>query len=232
LRGTKTAEASAPATDAPGVTEAAKPAPAADAKATAEAPKPAETKQAAEPAKPADAPKASADVAPPAAMPQTPAIAVLPEKPLRAGPVSIFVSRKEGKLFVRKGFEPVFTMPVTIAKRDQPLGTHVFTATEFKDDGQSLRWVAVSLPVDARAEPRAEAPRGRLHGRRETKPVVAAPAPHAGPSAAEVLERIDLPKEALDRIVGMLSPGASLIVSDQGLGGETGKETDFIVLTR
>ncbi len=244
LRGTKTAEAASPATDAPArpVAEVATPAPAADAlaeaKATAEkaapteAPKPAETKQAAEPAKPAEAPKASADVAPPAATPPTPAIAVLPEKPLRSGPVSIFVSRKEGKLFVRKGFDPVFAMPVTIAKRDQPLGTHVFTATEFKDDGQSLRWVAVSLPVDARAEPRAEAPRGRLQGRRETKPVVAAPAPHAGPSAAEVLERIDLPKEALDRIVGMLSPGASLIVSDQGLGGETGKETDFIVLTR
>jgi hypothetical protein len=29
-----------------------------------------------------------------------------------------------------------------------------------------------------------------------------------------------------------MSPGASLIISDQGLGPETGVGTDFIVLTR
>ena len=29
-----------------------------------------------------------------------------------------------------------------------------------------------------------------------------------------------------------MSPGASLIISDQGLGPETGTGTDFIVLTR
>ena len=29
-----------------------------------------------------------------------------------------------------------------------------------------------------------------------------------------------------------MSPGASLIISDKGIGGETGKGTDFIVLTR
>ena len=50
------------------------------------------------------------------------------ERPLKPGPISVFVSRKEGKLFVRKGFEPVFDVPVTIERPDQPLGTHVFTA--------------------------------------------------------------------------------------------------------
>src|SRR5262245_10490478 len=34
-------------------------------------------------------------------------------KPLKPGPISVFVSRKEGKLFVRKGFEPVFDVPVS-----------------------------------------------------------------------------------------------------------------------
>jgi hypothetical protein len=239
LRGTKTAEVSGLASDAPArvVTQAPKPfeAPAAEAKpAPAQASKPAETKEA-EPASSApDAAKAAADAAPAAAdpaAPQAPAVTALPEKALRPGPVSIFISRREGKLFVRKGFEPVFDMPVTIANRDQPLGTHVFTATELKDDGQSLRWVALSMPPEARPEPRHEAPRVKPHGRREVKPALAAP-PSQGPSAAEALERVELPKEALDRIAAMLSPGASLIVSDHGLGGETGKETDFIVLTR
>jgi hypothetical protein len=47
-------------------------------------------------------------------------------KPLKSGRISVFVSRKEGKLFVRKGFEPVFDVPVTFERPDQPLGTHVY----------------------------------------------------------------------------------------------------------
>ncbi len=35
-------------------------------------------------------------------------------RPLKPGPIAVFVSRKEGKVFVRKGFEPVFDAPVTI----------------------------------------------------------------------------------------------------------------------
>jgi hypothetical protein len=59
------------------------------------------------------------------------------------------------------------------------------------------------------------------------------PAPPVPAStAAEALERINIPPDALERISKLVSPGASLIISDQGLGGETGKGTDFIVLTR
>ena len=46
------------------------------------------------------------------------------------------------------------------------------------------------------------------------------------------VDRINIPQDALDRISELMSPGASLIISDQGLGPETGKGTDFIVLTR
>jgi hypothetical protein len=41
-----------------------------------------------------------------------------------------------------------------------------------------------------------------------------------------------LPKEAVDRISELLIPGSSLVVSDEGLGRETGRGTEFIVLTR
>ena len=51
-------------------------------------------------------------------------------------------------------------------------------------------------------------------------------------TAAEALDRIVIPPEALEQISELMSPGASFIVSDQGLGPETGKGTDFIVLTR
>jgi len=115
---------------------------------------------------------------------------------LKPGPVSVFISRKEGKLFVRKGFEPVFDMPVTIERPDLPLGTHVFTAMDAKED--SARWSVVSMTSKA--------------------------------SAGAALDRITMPEEAVERISAMVTAGASLIISDHGLGSETGIGTDFIVV--
>jgi lipoprotein-anchoring transpeptidase ErfK/SrfK len=168
---------------------------------------------------------------PPAVAPALPLVEFGPPRPLKPGPVAIFVSKKEGKLFVRKGFEPLFQFPVKFARPNEPLGTHVYTATEFQDDGQTLRWIALSLPPEPKAEPRVEV--RRIKGRlvRETRP---APAAHleAPASAQEALDRVELPQEALDRLAELMSPGANLTVSDKGLGGETGLGTDFIVLSR
>jgi len=50
-------------------------------------------------------------------------------------------------------------------------------------------------------------------------------------TAKDALDRIHIPQEAIDRIGELLIPGSSLVVSDQGLGPETGKGTDFIVVT-
>lgn len=52
-----------------------------------------------------------------------------------------------------------------------------------------------------------------------------------GPTAADALDRIKFPQEALDRIGEALIPGSSLIISDLGLGKETGRYTEFIVAT-
>jgi hypothetical protein len=51
------------------------------------------------------------------------------------------------------------------------------------------------------------------------------------PAAAAALDRISLPPEVVERIAKLMTPGASIIVSDKGLGHETGAGTDFIVLT-
>ena len=58
-------------------------------------------------------------------------------------PVSVFISRKTQKLYVRRGFEPILESPVTIADPDRAIGTHVFTAVAKTDTG--LRWTAVTL---------------------------------------------------------------------------------------
>jgi hypothetical protein len=64
-----------------------------------------------------------------------------------------------------------------------------------------------------------------------SKPVVRVQSRQAS-TAAEALDRIQFPKEAVDRISELLIPGSSLIVSDTGLGSETGRGTEFVVLTR
>jgi hypothetical protein len=148
---------------------------------------------------------------------------------VRSGQLSLFVSRKEGKLFVRKGFEPLFDTPITIAHRELPLGTHVFTAGRPADGSAGVRWLAVSIGERPEAEPAPA--KGKGHAARVERP--APPSNEAlHKAAAEALDRIELPPDVLDRISPLVSPGSSLLISDQGLGGETGKETDFIVVTR
>src|SRR5581483_257929 len=123
----------------------------------------------------------------------------------------------------------LFDMPVTIGNPEAPLGTHVFTAMELKDDGAAYRWSAVSIPSEyPRGGAAAEkGPRGgREKGGKPPVPAVQLPA------AADALSRIDIPKDASDRISEMLSPGFSLIVSDNGISDETGSDTDFVILTR
>src|SRR6185503_6337776 len=55
-------------------------------------------------------------------------------------PVSVLISRKTQRLYVRQAFKPVFESPVTIADPDRPIGTHVFTAIEATADDARLRW--------------------------------------------------------------------------------------------
>jgi hypothetical protein len=146
----------------------------------------------------------------------------------KTGHVSIFVSRKEGKIFVRQGFVPLFDMPIAITESDRPLGTHVFTALGAKSDGGGMRWNLISIPGETRSKV-AETPRRGRKGA-TTKQIVVESVPSS--SAAEALDRVQFPPEALERIGELLMPGTSLVVSDKGLGPETGRGTDFIVLTR
>jgi lipoprotein-anchoring transpeptidase ErfK/SrfK len=153
-----------------------------------------------------------------------------PVKP-RYGHIAAYVSRKEGKLYVRQNFEPLFEMPITIAAADRPLGTHVFTARADKDDSNAFRWTVVSLPTPARIAQRSEDefPRRRKHAH---APAAEGSAPPLASSPSEALDRLMIPPEAMERIAAALAPGGSLIVSDQGLGQETGRGTDFIVPLR
>ncbi|HEY2211572.1 MAG TPA: L,D-transpeptidase family protein [Bradyrhizobium sp.] len=140
-------------------------------------------------------------------------------------PVSVLISRKTQRLYVRQGFEPILESPVTILDGDRPIGTHVFTAMERTDGDTNMRWSVVSLDGgrshDGTVEPQGRARGG--HGR-DVEPMLTDPG-----SAKAALDRIVIPQDALDRISGM-APRSSLIVTDEALSSETGKGTDFVVL--
>jgi L,D-transpeptidase catalytic domain len=58
-------------------------------------------------------------------------------------PVSVFISRKTKKLYVRRGFQATIETPIAIRDPDKPIGTHIFTAEARTDSG--LRWTAVTI---------------------------------------------------------------------------------------
>jgi hypothetical protein len=140
-------------------------------------------------------------------------------------PVSVLISRKTQRLYVRQAFEPVFESPVTIEDPDRPIGTHVFTAIERTADDANLRWSVVSLRGGG-APGGADESKDRARGSsgRDVEPVPTDPG-----SAKAALDRIAVSQDALNRIAG-IAPRSSLIVTDEALSSETGKGTEFVVL--
>ena len=145
----------------------------------------------------------------------------------RLAPVSILVSRKDNKIYIRQALAPVLEAPVIIRDPATPLGTHVFIATS--SDGASLGWSVVSLPGSTKSvEERSS--------RRSRESAVATrgePEPDAALKAAQALERLELPAEVSARISELVWTGSSLIVSDHPLSDETSDiGTDVVVTAR
>jgi len=128
---------------------------------------------------------------------------------------------------VRRGFTPLFDVPVKIQNPEDPLGTHVFTVMEPQDVGSAVRWSVISIPEQsASADSTKE--------RKVLKQQIVETAPSAtllSDNANTALDRIEIPQDAIQQISELLIPGSSLIISDYGLSSETGPYTDFIVLT-
>ena len=130
-------------------------------------------------------------------------------------PVSVLISRKTQRLYVRQAFEPILESPVTILDADRPIGTHVFTAMERTNGDTNMRWSVVSLdggrPHGGVVEPQGRARGGRG---RDVEPMLTDPG-----SAKTALDRIVIPQDALDRIAGMV---AAIFPDHHGRGVELG----------
>jgi hypothetical protein len=143
-------------------------------------------------------------------------------------PISIFVSKKAGRVFIRQAWAPVHEAAASFKEPDLAIGTHVYVARAAEDNGKTLHWLSVSLPPSRPAEARPGA-------KREAPAPQAAPAPivaNQALTATAALERLELEEETRAFIADRLWPGASLIISDEDMSRETAATTDFIVMTR
>lgn len=126
-----------------------------------------------------------------------------------------------GHLYVRQGFKDVLDEPVTINHPNEPLGTHVYMAMHFKTEATSTRWTAATLK-------QTRPPRNTDYiNDQETL------AKANAVSALQALERVEISDRLRRRIEAMLTPGSSLIISDNGIDTRetTPQGTDFIVRT-
>lgn len=126
----------------------------------------------------------------------------------KMAPVSVFVSLKTKKLYVRQGFQPVFETPIEIRNPYKPIGTYTFTAVDYAPNGRDMRWNVVAVKGSegrdryyddyrySEYDDYWDRPRRRYRQKRKTKK--ATPTDVAAATAA--LERIAIPEEARARI--------------------------------
>ncbi len=129
-----------------------------------------------------------------------------------------------GQLYVRQGYKDILQSPVVIKDPELPLGTHLFTVMAFDKKATTAQWTALTLE-GARPQQVAEA---------EVIKSDATP-PGSGATAATAmaaLDRVVIPDAVRERLSELLTPGSSLIITDNGISSETGKYTDFIVRIR
>lgn len=150
----------------------------------------------------------------------------------RASPISVFVSLKSQKLYIRQGHEPILEVPVSITDPSRPIGTHVFTALSVEANGTDVKWNVVSVPTPPpgqKTEPSKKLSKKEARELAAALPVAVAP---GSQTAADALDRITFPDDVRDLVADSMKPGSSLLISDFGLSNETGKFTDFIVALR
>jgi peptidoglycan hydrolase-like protein with peptidoglycan-binding domain len=125
-----------------------------------------------------------------------------------------------GQILVRQKFKPLIEEAITIREPDVALGTHFLLARAVDADKGTAEWYGVSMDN--------QLPQSTLK-----RLGITTEADASAPDAiARTLDRLDIPEDMRNRISGLMSEGASLSISDTGLGPETGDGTDFITVTR
>ncbi|MCP4936814.1 MAG: hypothetical protein GY927_22075, partial [bacterium] len=129
---------------------------------------------------------------------------------------------KSGHMYVRQGFVKLFDAPVDVINPGKALGTHLYTVMHFEKGAGVAQWTAVTVKNATRRYGKKR--RGKKARRRTVTPPVTV-------SAQQALDRISLPATVRHQLSMLLTPGSSMVITDKGMSRETGKGTDFVVLT-
>ncbi len=150
-----------------------------------------------------------------------------------AGPLSIFISKRDGKLYVRQNFKPVYETKISFLPEAPALGTHVYTLLSPIAPATPMKWSVATVPssISLQRERERVALKLRQTAKRHLPqvPVQATMTNEPILTPQTALTQVQIPDEARNIIFAALTPASSLIVSDLGLGSETGKGTEFIV---
>lgn len=125
-----------------------------------------------------------------------------------------------GQILVRQKFKPLIEAAITIRNPEIALGTHFLLARDVDSEKGKADWFGVS--VDNQLSPATLKRLGITTEADATQP----------DALAKTLDRLDIPADTRLRISELMGEGASLSISDTGLGPETGDGTDFITVTR
>jgi lipoprotein-anchoring transpeptidase ErfK/SrfK len=144
-------------------------------------------------------------------------LSLLRDEMLKSAPVSLLVSRAEGRVYVRHMFEPQIDAEIAIGDPRQPIGTHVYTLTDMQPDGSEQRWSAVTVKL----VPRRIAAIRVLSGRHSRAARAAGALQPSGPkdegmpsTAAQAVQRFSLPPAIVAHIAPLIRPGLSIVVTD------------------
>jgi hypothetical protein len=120
---------------------------------------------------------------------------------------SFVISTADRKLTAFVNGKPSFTAAVGIQFPDKPFGTHAFTLTGPDSDPRHMKWLAVGLPAGNN--------------------VVLASAL----LASETMNRIDLAPDTARRVIALMHPGSTLVVTDHPSTEEHRTEPGFTIIT-
>jgi hypothetical protein len=153
----------------------------------------------------------------------------------RLAPVTLFVSRVNGRLYLRQAAQPIMDVPVTIRDPGSPLGTHIFKAFAAEDPKAPYLWQGLTIETPGGGSPVAlPKPAKKSKSKSASRETAAATAAPVDPllTARRALDRIEIPHAVLARVMPILQPGSTLIISDLGQSIETGPGTDIVVQTQ
>jgi hypothetical protein len=120
---------------------------------------------------------------------------------------SFVISTADRKLTAFVNGKQSFTAPVGLKFPEKPFGTHAFTLTGPDSDPRHMKWLAVGLPAGSN--------------------VVLASAL----LASETMNRIDLAPDTARRVIALMHPGSTLVVTDHPSNDEHRTEPDFTIIT-